>query len=271
MEQKRFIFFGAHPDDPDILFGGTAYKLAQAGHVVKFVSMTNGNSGHYEMDKDELAAARAIEAQKAAKVLGIAEYEIFPLNDGELEPTVENRKRVIRCIREFQPDVVISHRTCDYHPDHRAAGQLVMDSAYMISVPLTCPETPIPAKIPVFAYSYDRFTKPAPIQGDAAVEMDSVYDVKCKALACHRSQYFDWLIWGEGRAKIDPDTLDHKGICAHLDQWLLRFEKAANMSRETLKMVYGEKGETIRYAEIFEQSDYSRQLPPEEFARLFLP
>lgn len=271
MEQKRFIFFGAHPDDPDILFGGTAYKLAQAGHVVKFVSMTNGDSGHYDMEREALAAARAVEAQNAAKALGIAEYEIFPLHDGELEPTVENRKRVIRCIREFQPDVVLSHRTCDYHPDHRAAGQLVLDSAYMISVPLTCPETPVPEKIPVFAYSYDRFTRPAPVRGDAAVEIDSVYDEKCKALACHKSQYFDWLIWGEGRAKIDPDTLTEKEINAHLDQWMLRFVKAADIARETLKKVYGAKGETVRYAEIFEQSDYSRQLPPDEFARLFLP
>ena len=270
-KQKRFLIFGAHPDDPDLLFGGTAYRLSQAGHVVKFVSMTNGNSGHYNMDKDALALRRAGEAQASAKILGISEYEIFPLNDGELEPTVENRKRVIRCIRKFRPDVVISHRTCDYHPDHRAAGQLVLDAAYLLSVPLTCPETPVPDNLPIFAYTFDRFTRPAPIRADAAVEMDSVREIKCRALACHRSQFFEWLPYGDGMSGIDFDAMDWPARFAHLGIWLKRFEKAAELSRETLRQIYGDRADSIRTAEVFEQSDYSFQVPQEEFARLFLP
>ena len=270
-KQKRFLIFGAHPDDPDLLFGGTGYQLARAGHAVKFVSMTNGNSGHFSMDRDSLAVRRAGEAAASSKILGISEYEIFPLDDGELEPTVENRKRVIRCIRNFRPDVVISHRTCDYHPDHRAAGQLVLDAAYLLSVPLTCPETPVPETIPVFAYSFDRFTRPAPIRPDAAVEMDSVREVKSRALACHRSQFFEWLPYGDGMELPDFDAMDWPARFAHLDRWLQRFEFAAELGRATLRQVYGPRGNAVRAAEVFEQSDYSRQLPQEQFARFFLP
>lgn len=272
MEQKRFLFFGAHPDDPDILFGGTAYQLAQAGHVIKFVSMTNGDSGHYSMKPEELAAARAIEAQNSARVLGVSEYEIFPLHDGELEPTVENRKRVIRCIRKFQPDVVITHRTCDYHPDHRAASQLVLDSAYMISVPLCCPETPVFDKIPVFAYSFDRFVNPRPQRADAAIEIDSVMEVKVAAMSHHRTQFYEWLPWGDGDKDFDVSKLNEEERFNHVLKWNRRFCIAADNGRETLKRVYGaEKGSQVVYAETFEQSDYSRQLPLDEFARLFLP
>ena len=272
MEQKRFIFFGAHPDDPDILFGGTACKLARAGHVVKFVSVTNGDSGHFNMQREELAAARAIEAQKSAEILGVAESEIFPLHDGELEPTVENRKRIIRCIREFQPDVVLTHRTCDYHPDHRATSQLVLDSAYMISVPLCCPEVPVFDKIPVFAYSFDRFINPRPQRADAAIEIDSVIDVKSSAMACHRTQFYEWLPWGDGDKDFDVSKLNEEERRNHIMKWNQRFRIAADNGREVLKRLHGEEeGSKVVYAETFEQSDYSRQLPPDEFARLFLP
>ena len=273
MDKKRFIFFGAHPDDPDILFGGTAYKLANAGHSVKFVSVTNGDSGHFNMKREELAAARAVEAQRSAEVLGISEYEIFPLHDGELEPTVENRKRVIRCIREFKPDVVLTHRLCDYHPDHRATAQLVLDSAYMITVPLCCPEVPVPETIPVFAYSFDRFIHPRPQRADAAIEIDSVIDIKAAAMANHCTQFYEWLPWVEdGDKDFDVTKLNEEERKNHIMKWNQRFRIAADNGRETLKKVYGEEmGSGVVYAETFEQSDYSRQLPPEEFARLFLP
>lgn len=272
MDPKRFIFFGAHPDDPDLLFGGTACQLVRAGHIVKFVSVTNGDSGHYCMEQKELAAARAIEAQESAKVLGIHEYEIFPLHDGELEPTVENRKRIIRCIRNFQPDVVITHRLCDYHPDHRAASQLVLDSAYMISVPRCCPDTPVCDRIPVFAYSFDRFVNPRPQRPDAAVEIDSVMEQKVAAMANHRTQFYEWLPWADGDKEFDVSKLNEEERKQHLMKWNRRFRTAADNGRELLKKIYGEeKGSQVLYAETFEQSDYSRQLPPEEFARLFLP
>ena len=271
-KQKRFLIFGAHPDDPDLLFGGTAYRLSQAGHVVKFVSMTNGNSGHFSMDRDSLAVRRAGEAAASSKILGISEYEIFPLDDGELEPTVENRKRVIRCIRNFRPDVVISHRTCDYHPDHRAAGQLVLDAAYLLSVPLTCPETPVPETIPVFAYSFDRFTRPAPIRPDAAVEMDSVREVKSRALACHRSQFFEWLPWDKGVedevAALGDRTVNIAGRNAYLKKYWAK-RKVSDAVRFAKAWSEQYPGKPLpKMVEAYEISEYGRPPIEEDFELL---
>ena len=92
---KRFLIIGAHPDDADIRFGGSAIKLARAGHVVKFVSMCNGDCGHFSMSRDALRDRRYLETQKSKEVSGIAEYQVFTdIHDCEIEPSVEIRKKV---------------------------------------------------------------------------------------------------------------------------------------------------------------------------------
>ena len=73
----RFLIFGAHPDDCDLAFGGTALQLLKAGHEVKFVSVTNGDAGHHIMQPAELAARRKAETQRSAQVAGLTEYEVL--------------------------------------------------------------------------------------------------------------------------------------------------------------------------------------------------
>ena len=98
----RIIAIGAHPDDCDIKFAGTAYKLAQAGHAVKFLSVTNGDAGHHEMGGGMLAKRRYLETQESARRLGIGEYEVLDNHDGELTPSLEVRRQVIRSIRRWK-------------------------------------------------------------------------------------------------------------------------------------------------------------------------
>ena len=134
MSKKRIIYIGAHPDDADIMFGGTATKLCKAGHIVKFLSVTNGDTGHHSLSRAETAKRRKEEARCSAKVCGLLEYEVMDNNCG-LEPSVANREKVLRVIRKFAPDLVVTHRLSDYHPDHRATAQLVLDTAYIVTVP----------------------------------------------------------------------------------------------------------------------------------------
>lgn len=269
---RRFLVIGAHPDDPDILFGGTAIQLIRAGNVVKFVSAANGNCGHYNMEKEALAKRRFHEAQASARIAGISEYQILDHSDCALECNLENREEIVRIIRRFQPDVVISHCREDYHADHRAVGQLVMDAAYLLTVPLYCSDTPIPEKNPVFAYAYHRFTDPRPIRPDAAVEFDSVLEDKLRMLDCHVSQFYEWLAWGDmGKKNFDASKMSWEEKKQWLSQWLVRFEHAAKLGRPLLQSVYGrERGEKIRYAEIFEMSAYGAQVSKEEFQKLFM-
>jgi len=106
----HIIAFGAHPDDAEIRSGGVAARFAAKGHLVKFVSVTNGDAGHCEMGGGALAKRRRQEAQEAARRLGIAEYEVFDNHDGELTPSLEVRKQVIRAIRQWNADIVLSPR-----------------------------------------------------------------------------------------------------------------------------------------------------------------
>ena len=272
MKEKRIIFFGAHPDDADILCSGTAIKLARAGHKVKFVSCTNGDTGHFKLSREETAKIRIEEARQAGIASGIAEYEVIADQNCGLEPTVANRIRIMRILRKWNPDLVITHRLCDYHPDHRATAQLVMDCAYTCMVPHFCEDTPIPDQIPVFAHSFDRFTDPRPLRADAVIEIDSVMDEKLAAMACHRSQFYEWLPWADGDKDFDVTKLNEEERKQHLMKWNQRFRAAADTYRDALKRAYGEEqGAKIQYAEVFEQSFYSRKLPIEEFQALLMP
>src|SRR5204863_3344309 len=107
---------------------------------------------------------------------------------GELQPTLDNRRQVIRLIRTFQPDLVLTHRPNDYHPDHRYTSQLVQDAAYMVTVPAIVPEAQhLPAN-PVIAYLPDDFQKPYPHQPAVVVDTGPVFDQIVAMLHCHQSQ-----------------------------------------------------------------------------------
>src|SRR5918912_2718380 len=147
----RLLIIGAHPDDADFHASGPAALYRAAGHVVKMVSLTNGDAGHHILRGPELARRRRAEAAAAGAVIGAA-YDVLDSHDGELLPTLDNRRQVIRLIRSFRPDLVLTHRPNDYHPDHRYTSQLVQDAAYLVTVPAVVPDTPHPERDPVIPY-----------------------------------------------------------------------------------------------------------------------
>lgn len=270
---RRFLIIGAHPDDADIRFGGTAAKLVKAGHHVKFVSMANGNCGHYAMSGQELAQRRYLETQASKAVSGIDEYQVLMQNnDCELMPTLENRKEVIRIIRNYAPDVVLSHRLCDYHADHRAAAQLVLDAAYLVQVPMFVKDAPIMKQEPVFGYLYDAFTDPRPLSPDAAVPIDDVMDIKCRMLDCHVSQVYEWLAMEHGHLDKNFKGMTWEEKRAYLTEVFgARFVRAANEARATLRDMYGASADSVVHAEVFEYSPYGRKVSLKEFQDLFRP
>ena len=264
----RILVFGAHPDDCDITAGGVAALYAQRGDCVKFVSVTNGDAGHHEMGGGPLAQRRYTEAQAAAEVIGI-EYELLDNHDGELMPTLENRYQIIRTIREFRPDVVMTHRPNDYHPDHRYTSILVQDAAYMVTVPNVCALTPHLEKNPVIVYLRDRFLKPYPFTPDVAVGIDAVVEQKIDMLHCHVSQFYEWLPYNGGTLDVVPTGASARRA------WLAermrnRFQEVAEKHRDLLITLYGEKvGGQIKYAEVFEGSEYGSALTPENIPTFF--
>ena len=117
----RVLVLGAHPDDADIKVGGTAAKWCALSHVVKLVSLTDGGAGHQTLRRPELVEWRRAEARAAGAVLG-ASYDVLDFPDGELTPTLEARRHIIRLIRTFRPDLLITHRPADYHPPTHHRG-----------------------------------------------------------------------------------------------------------------------------------------------------
>jgi LmbE family N-acetylglucosaminyl deacetylase len=259
------IIIGAHPDDADIRAGGTAIKYAKAGHNVLFVSLTNGDAGHHEKGGGALARIRRAEAQEAGKRFGV-KYIVLDNHDGELMPTLETRKEVIRLIRRWNADIVMGPRPNDYHPDHRNAAILVQDAAYMVIVPNVASDVPPLEKNPVFLYVEDRFQKPYPFEPDIAVDISEEFDQKIYGIAAHESQMFEWLPWTGGRLDQVPETEE-----ARL-KWLANWRRP-NISdevRNSLKKWYGpEKAANIKVAEAFEICEYGRRPSEEEIRKLF--
>jgi LmbE family N-acetylglucosaminyl deacetylase len=270
-DKLRIICFGAHPDDAEYKSGGTAALWAQQGHAVKLVSVTNGDIGHWEMSGGALAQRRTAESTEVARRLGVA-YEVLDIHDGELLPTLENRKLITKLIREWNADIVVSHRPWDYHPDHRYVGVLVQDAAYMVAVPFFCPDIKPLQKNPVFLYSSDRFKKPYPFRADIAVAVDEVFEKKVDALLALESQTFEGGALGsaEQMAKAPPASQPEARRDWLRERWERRQTSEANDFRATLEKWYGpEKAKSIRFAEAFEICEYGHQPTEEEIRKLF--
>jgi len=253
------LVFGAHPDDCEGKAGGLAAKYADLGHRVKFVSHTNGATGHHEIGGVELARRRYEEAQAAARVLGI-EYDVLDNHTGELEPTVHYRKEVIRIIRGFEPDLVMSHRPYDYHPDHRYSGMLVQDAAYIVTVPNMCPLTASVRINPVIMYLGDGFQRPIPLRPDIVLDIDDVVERKLDALHCHESQMYEWLPYNSGNLDEVPEgDADRRAWMG--ERRAQAFQRIADTYRDRLVEIYGEtRGEAVRHAEVFEVCEYGSAL-----------
>jgi len=265
----RIIVFGAHPDDCEIRAGGVAALWAKAGHQVKFVAMTNGDIGHWAMAGGPLAQRRTAEVQEAARILGVT-TEVLDIHDGELLPTLENRKTMTRLIRQWQADIVIGHRPNDYHPDHRYTGVLMQDSAYMVAVPFFCPDVPPLKRNPVFLYSYDSFQRPNPFRPDIVVAIDDVIEQKLDALLAIESQFIEGGALGSPESAPRTEADRQKKREEVRQAFRLRFAQIADKCRDRLIELYGpEKGKAIKYAEAFEVCEYGRQPSEREIRELF--
>jgi N-acetylglucosamine malate deacetylase 1 len=264
-KKLNIIIIGAHPDDPDKV-AGCAYKWTQAGHNVMMVSVTNGDAGHQSIKAAELAKIRREEARKAGEVIGI-KYITLDNHDGQLMPTYENRLQIIRVIREHNSDLVIFPRPYDYHPDHRYTGVLVLDAAYMVTVPTILPEVPHLKRNPMFLFMSDGFIHPEPFNADVAIDIDDVIEKKMDMYHQHTSQMYEWLPFNRGNLDQVPSGEKERRA------WLGETRKGgsdATSYRTKLIELYGmEKGSAVKYCEAFQDSGYGVKLTKENLKTYF--
>ncbi len=276
MAQRHILCIGAHPDDNEFSVGGTAAKCRLRGDAVRFVSVTNGNKGHfapeYIADPAALAQRRLVEAQNAATVIG-ADYRTLEVPDGEVYVTQALTEALVRCIRAFGepgqgPDLVLFNRPLDYHRDHRYTAQAILDATYMLTVPMMCPNTRHLDRMPVFAYWYDDFRDTVPFRADIAVPIDDVMEQKIDMVAAHVSQVFEWLPYNAGRLEQTPPATDaaaRQNLIA--EQMQARGAHRREATRETIEKWFGAC--PARYVEAFQICEYGRVPDDEELRSLF--
>ena len=264
----RIVAMGAHPDDAEQKFGGTAALFAAQGAKVKLVALTNGDVGHFAQAGGPLAKRRKAEVEACHKMLGV-DTEVLDIHDGELMPDLETRRKVANVIRDYQADIVLSHRPWDYHPDHRAVGTLANDAAVLVVAPFFSPYTPPTKRNPIFLYYSDAFTKPYPFDPILAVGFDEVAQKKWDCIAAMPSQFGDADSW-QARYRANVPTEESARKAFLLDAVKQRSADVANQYRSLLVKLYGQqKGTAIKYAEAFELNQYGTQATADELKGLF--
>jgi LmbE family N-acetylglucosaminyl deacetylase len=249
------IVIGAHPDDCDFRAGGTAIKFAQMGHNVMFVSLCNGDAGHYKYGRKKLAGIRKAEAQEAGRRFGV-KYVVLDHHDCELLPDLKVRQEIIKLIREWKADIVIGPRPYDYHADHRSTATAIQDAAYLVIVPHTVPGTPALQSNPLFLYHEDSFEKPLRFTPDIVVDISDVFEKKIYALSAHESQFFDWLPWTNWQPLKDGEVVMMPKDEKERDAWFQR-KMAAWL------------GKSGKFYEYFEICEYGMQPSEDEIKNLF--
>lgn len=257
---SRVLVLGAHPDDAEFFAGGLLHEHKKRGSEIQLVSVTNGQSGHHEMSSDALVARRRAEAQQAGSVLGCP-YVCWDFPDGYLEPSIAVREAIIRQIRTFEPDLVLTHRPWDYHPDHRAVGQAVQDASYMVMVPKVAPGYRIPSREPVVAYMVDLFTRPSAFRADFTLDATEHLEGILRMLECHRSQFAEWIPWIERLGPVPTAP-------GEWSSWLKDFflERTAARAQRFWSRDWGPSPTIV---EAYEVSEYAGRLSPERQAGLF--
>jgi len=260
------LFIGAHPDDADIQFGGTAIKYLQLGHAVTYLTLTNGDAGHQLEGGGALAQRRRKESQNVANFLGI-NYLVLDNHDGELQATIENRKKVIQVIREVKANLIITHRPNDYHADHRNTSLLVQDAAYLVCVPNVVPFVPRLEFNPVIVYHQDDFKKPTAFTPEIFVDITDVIDKKMEALALHESQIFEWIPFIQGYLTDVPKEKSER--LSWLKQLWGNQSNVKQFLAQLKEKVPPDKFDAIQHIESFERCEYGGRLTDENVKTLF--
>lgn len=264
---KRVIVICAHPDDAELKSADTCILLSKIGYEIKYVSLTNGNKGHYKGTKNEIAIRRYNETQEVKRRMN-CEYEVLNNEDGELESTLRNRMEVIRLIREWRADIVITHPPYDYHPDHRHTSLLVQDAAFLVNIPKILPEIPALEQSPLFLYTRGRYFNPQKKEPDIVVDITPVTREKAYVIDAHASQIYEWLSWINHDNETIPITQEGK-IEYILKRYVLNRGEIRESDPPVIEKWYAEKAKDVKTIEAFEICEFGRKVDDKDIRELF--
>jgi len=195
--KKRILVILAHPDDPEFFCGAMIARWCQLGHEVRYCLLTTGQKGAQDFNRtpEELAAERFREQNSAANELGVKSVEFMDYVDGEVIPDLEMRKKIARVIRKWKPEILVTSDpqnlfptdTRINHPDHRAAGQAVVDAAFPAAGnPMFFPE--LMREEGLEPHSVQELWLSATAQSNFCIDLTDYFEAKLQAIHCHQSQ-----------------------------------------------------------------------------------
>ncbi len=186
----KVLAVGAHPDDLEILCGGTLARFAQDGHEVVMCHVSRGDRGSFVHTSEEISRIRSEEAGRAAEICG-AEATTLGQSDGDVNAAdPEQRRLMIDLVRETQPELIITHHPGDYMGDHNETSKLVFDCSFHATLPLL--ETTKPNYRNVTPIYYMDTLMGLGFQPSEYVDVSAVIDTKTAMLEAHQSQ-LTWL------------------------------------------------------------------------------
>ena len=199
-EPKDILVILAHPDDPEFFCGATIGRWTRKGHRVHYCLFTRGDKGiqgDQPVDAQALMARREIEQKAAAGMLGVNEVRFLDYEDGYLQAGLEERKAIVRVIRQEKPNIVVTCDPLNYfirdsrlnHPDHRTAGQIVMDAVFPASGnPMFFPELLEEGLLP---HAVEEIWFSLTGQGNVSIDVTDTWPLRIEALQKHASQIPD--------------------------------------------------------------------------------
>ena len=255
----RVMVIFAHPDEGEIYTGGITALFTKMGYQVKFMSLTNGDAGHYSMKPADLAKMRYQEAMESKRILSLVDYEVLNYHDQYLKNTKEAQDKVIKSMQDWKVDIVFTYYPAKGgHTDNMTAGYIVRDAAPRLKM----------ATMPVFVYIRDYFTITFSYMPDFAIGIDSVWTTKLAACAAQKSQVTDAIPHSMGileEVRANPEK--QKQL---IYENTLPFSNVTAVNLPSLEKWYGiEAAAKIKYAEAFEIAEFGRQLNEAEMKIMF--
>jgi LmbE family N-acetylglucosaminyl deacetylase len=190
ISQKKILVVVAHPDDAESFCGGTIARLTRVGNSITLLMCTNGDRGSHDhrLRPTELIRMRQKEQEEARQILGVEELIWLGYRDGELAHMNDLRERVIRVIRQFQPNIILTFdpwKHYEFHPDHRAVGFVVSEARMLADLPWICPEFTLEGLAPWHTEELYLF---APEEPNYWVDVTDTIDLKIQSRLAHHSQ-----------------------------------------------------------------------------------
>jgi LmbE family N-acetylglucosaminyl deacetylase len=198
-KKNKILVILAHPDDPEFFCGATLAKWAKEGHEIVYCLLTKGDKGTDDRNVKplELANLRVKEQEAAARVIGAKRVAFLNYEDGYVIPDLDMRRQVVRVIRRERPDILVTSDPTNFisrdnyinHPDHRAAGQVVLDAYFPAAGnPMFFPELLAEGLEP---HSVEEIWISIPAISNFDMDVTDTWEIKLKALHEHHSQIGD--------------------------------------------------------------------------------